>query len=120
LELLSIIKNARPEKRINPGDRTDDFGYFLWTFLELGNDISADIQARRIRLLCNAYGFKSRTELIEAISGQQQRILDKRKKLAESAPTEEERQFSAARISFIETEIDWILNHRIVLEKSLQ
>lgn len=53
-----------------PGERIDDVAYFGWLFVLNGHDsngLGIDEQARRLRLICDAYWFDRRTELLDAI-----------------------------------------------------
>lgn len=100
---------------VAPGRRVDDLAYFLWTFLELGNETPAEVQAERIRELCDTYGFSDGSLLVNAILEQQEKILAKRERLAQDGTTAEERQFSEDRVGKIRSEIEWIKANRAVL-----
>ncbi len=100
-----------------PGKRVDDFAYFLWTFLELGEDVSAEEQARKIKMLSDVYGLFDGASVIEAILGQQEKILNKRKRLAEISKIQEDRDFSEKRVGKIKSEIEWVKKHRHSLEE---
>ncbi|MBI4253192.1 phosphotransferase [Candidatus Uhrbacteria bacterium] len=100
----------------SPGNRADDLAYFLWTFLRLGSDIPADQQARKIRTLCEEYGFADGQALFEALIKQQKKILAKRELLAQEAPDEESREFSRTRATNIRSEIEWVQSHKTLFE----
>ncbi len=100
-----------------PGNRVDDLAYFLWTFLELGNDISPDTQATKIQMLCSTYGFSDGQALLNAILEQQQKILSKRETLAKNAQNQAARNFSASAAEKIRSEIKWIKSNKKILQK---
>ncbi len=101
-----------------PGKRVDDLAYFIWTFLELGTDIEPELQASRIRKMCDSYGFTDGPALIDAILKQQEKILAMREGLAKEAPEQESREFSATKVIEIRSEIEWTKTNRRVLESS--
>lgn len=116
----TILKNNVPTAFIDfddvsPGNRIDDFAYFLWTFLELGSGVSADIQANKIRILCEAYGLVADNKLVSAILEQQEKILAKREMLAKNATDQEAREFSASKVDIIHSEIEWVKANRSAL-----
>lgn len=116
-----VIKEGIPVALIDfddsaPGNRVEDLAYFLWTFLELGEDIPAEIQAGRIKMLCDTYGFNDGSKLVDAILEQQGKILKKREVMAKTALTEESRKFSEERVPLIISQIDWVKKNRKVLE----
>lgn len=119
-----ILKNDVPTAFIDfddvaPGNRADDFAYFLWTFLELGSDVSADVQAEKIRKLSEVYGFTDKDKLIDVILEQQEKVLAKREGLAKNAQDQEAREFSASRVDIIRAEIKWVKEKRSILEAGL-
>ena len=122
----TVLKNDIPTAFINfddaaPGNRVDDLAYLLWTFLDLGNDIPAHIQAGKIQKLSEVYGFTDKRKLIDAILEQQEKILAKREELAinapdKNAPDKEAREFSASKVDAIRSEIEWVKRTRSILE----
>lgn len=117
----TILENNVPTAFIDfddsaPGNRVDDLAYFLWTFLELGSDVPADIPADKIRKLCEVYGFTDKHKLIDAILEQQEKILAKREMLAKNGENQESREFSASRMNIIRSEIKWVKANRNILE----
>ncbi|MDP3778529.1 MAG: phosphotransferase [bacterium] len=120
----TILENDTPTAFIDfddvaPGNRADDLAYLLWTFLKLGSDVPADVQAERIRKLSEVYGFTDKHKLIDAILEQQEKILAKREELAKNAPDREAREFSASRIDVIRAEIEWVKTNRNILEGAI-
>lgn len=119
-----IFQNERPVGIIDfdeaePGSRIDDVAYFLWTFLDLGNQkISDDIQINRIGLLCKTYGLDKHENIVKAIFRQQERILEFRKERALNEVDEEKRVFSANKVNQIEQEIDWVKRNAKVIRFS--
>src|SRR3989338_6017266 len=102
-----------------PGNRADDLGYFLWTFLKLGSGINAKLQAKRMQMLSRAYGFYDRKALIHAILKQQKRILIMRQNLAKNSHDKKEKKFSSTKAASIRSEIKWVQNNRWLLESPL-
>lgn len=120
----TVLKDNKPLAFIDfddctPGNRIDDFAYFLWTFLELGSEKSADFQVKRIKLLFDEYGMFTAKEVIDSILNQQNIILLKRIFLSQNASSEEDRAFSKERIGKIESEIRWVELNREEIEKYL-
>ena len=101
-----------------PGSRVDDFAYFLWTFLELGEGAAPETQASKMRTLCDVYGFTDHSTVVNAVLAQQLRILAKRELLKASATDGGTRAFSAVRAEQIRAEIDWVSTNRAILEAS--
>jgi len=101
---------------VAPGNRVDDLAYLLWTFLKLGSNVPADVQANKIQKLSQVYGFTDIHKLIDAILEQQEKILAKREELATNAPDKEAREFSASKVGAIRSEIEWVKRNRSVLE----
>lgn len=61
-----------------PGSRLADFANAVWCFANLGQTGgSVDAQARRIALLCDAYGWRERAAIIEQIARQLREALDR-------------------------------------------
>jgi len=117
-----ILKNDIPVSFIDfdeasPGNRIDDLAYFLWTFLGLGENISLDIQAERIKKLCNEYGFSDGNKLVDAILKQQERILKKRITLSKKSLKKADRKFSAEAVGRIKREIKWVKDNSNSLKK---
>lgn len=102
-----------------PGSRVDDLGYFLWTFLELGNPVPVDVQAKKIKTLSDAYGFHDGGVLLDAIYRQQQKILARRERLVKAAADEESRQFSEGKIVSIRSNMQWLIANREILEQDI-
>ena len=65
-----------------PGSRAYDLGYATWMWLDLGSDaVSAEDQARRLKLFAEAYGFRPLKDLLDAV------ILRQTILIAEGQPT---------------------------------
>jgi len=92
-----------------PGSRIDDLAYFLWTTLELGeNQITDNIQFRRIEMLCKVYKLSNKSELANALLRQQERILHFRRNIAENEKDRQKREFSAAAVYRIKQSMQWV------------
>jgi tRNA A-37 threonylcarbamoyl transferase component Bud32 len=102
-----------------PGNRIDDLAYFLWTFLELGNNVPADVQAVKMQKLCEVYGLVDKHKLVDAILEQQEKTLAKREMLAKDAEDQESREFLASRADIIRLEIKWVKANKKILEAAL-
>ena len=101
------------------GKRVDDLAYFLWTFLELGSSIPVDLQAQKMKIVCDAYGSVNIKSLIDAIEKQQVKILKMREDLSINADSIEAREFSKERIKIIHSEMDWFKHNKKEIEKLL-
>jgi len=104
-----------------PGNRIDDVAYFMWTFLELGNDEkSNEEQFYRIKLLADAYGLKNKSGLIPAFYRQQKRILGFRKNIVINEKDLEKKEFSQNAIVRIQSSINWIQYHEHQIKKLIE
>lgn len=99
-----------------PGDRLEDIGYMLWTFVNLGTDSNDARVFQRFDLMLEAYGLGDRSHLTDAILRQQHRVLLWRRHLADTAQDAERRAQSAQRITEIRRQIDWVKQHRNEIE----
>ena len=73
-----------------------------------------------IDLICKTYELKNHELFIDALLGQQNRILAMRKNMVTSHPNVELRRFSKTAIIDIQNSISWVLSHRIEIEKRLK
>ncbi len=106
---------------VEPGSRVEDIAYALWTFLELGNpDIGIQTQTKRIKLMCDAYGFNDGKSFVNAIIVEQQRVLEIRRNMATSGKDSEIQKFSEDRIKVIEDEIKWVEKYRYEIKSVFQ
>jgi hypothetical protein len=116
-----VLRGAAPLAFIDfddaaPGRRVDDLAYFLWTFLELGGERPADLQAERVRPLCGSYGLAEGAGLVSALIEQQKRVLAMRERLARDASDAAGREFSAWRAVRIRSEMAWVQANRGILD----
>jgi Phosphotransferase enzyme family len=78
-----VFVNGTPSAFIDfdeaaPGSRSQDLGYALWLFLDLGaEDVDIRTQGRRIRMMCDAYGLDDGFDAIGAIAQSQQATLER-------------------------------------------
>lgn len=113
-----IFKDGAPVGMIDfddakPGNRIDDFAYFLWTFLALGEGNTSDEeQLNQIALLSNAYQLDYNNELAEALLRQQNRILEFRKNIVKDEKDLEEKEFSRQAIDRILLSIAWVKSNQ--------
>lgn len=101
---------------VEPGDRLDDLGYMLWTFVNLGTDSDAARVLRRFDRMLAAYGLTTKTGLVDAILRQQHRVLTWRQHLADTAEDADRRAQSSQRVKEIHGQIAWVTRHRDDLE----
>jgi len=104
-----------------PGNRIDDLAYFIWTFLELGNEkFDADSQIQKLILITKTYQLENPKNLVNAILGQQSRILKFRKKQVEQEVDLEKKEFSKNKVQSITAEIEWVKSKRKQIENLLK
>ena len=79
-----VFVNGTPSAFIDfdeaaPGSRSQDLGYALWLFLDLGaEDVDIRTQGRRVRMMCDAYGLDDDGfDAIGAIAQSQQATLER-------------------------------------------
>jgi tRNA A-37 threonylcarbamoyl transferase component Bud32 len=119
-----VLKEGKPIAFIDfdeaePGERVDDLSYFLWTFLDLGSNVSIETQSSKMKTLCQAYGYHDGKKLVEAILEQQNLILGKRLRLAKTEIKKEDREFSADAAERIKKEIVWVKENREKIELAI-
>jgi hypothetical protein len=103
-----------------PGQRITDFEYFLWTFLEIGSEKhTVKEQGRRLKLLTASYPEIKTNQIIDGILSEQERILNKRLFLSKHSKNMKERELSAAKITIIKNEIEWLEENRNEIESVL-
>ncbi|MEJ7839877.1 MAG: phosphotransferase [Thermomicrobiales bacterium] len=112
----TVMSDGKPVAFIDfdaaePGDRLDDIGYMLWTFLNLGTEADTQRVFRRFDLMLDAYELRSRTGLATAILGRQHRLLNWRQHLADSAEDADVRDRSAQRVLEVREQIAWVTRH---------
>ncbi len=121
-----IFENGNPVGVIDfdeaaPGARIDDLAYFIWTFLELGNDkIEEEIQIQKLILITKEYQLGNPQNLIDAILKQQNRILEFRIERAKNEMDLEKREFSKNKIQVINREIEWVKLRKNVIDDLLK
>ncbi len=95
-----------------PGARVEDVGYFLWTFLDLGDpSLDDQEQLERVEELLACYGPLDRAALVPALQQRQKDILQYRKGLAISAPSPAQRAAAQQRCQEIEISIQWVATY---------
>ena len=103
-----------------PGSRSQDLGYALWLFLDLGAG-GADIhtQGRRIRMMCDAYGFDDGFDAIGAIARSQQATLERSLGRLRSGGSESTVAYARDSVRWIRGEMTWLDAHWKELEAAL-
>ena len=100
-----------------PGARIDDLAYFIWTFLELGNDkIEEKIQIEKLVLICKEYDLAESENIVDAIIKQQQRILRFREDVVKKEVDFEKKEFSKNKVQSIKADLEWIKTRRKKIE----
>jgi aminoglycoside phosphotransferase (APT) family kinase protein len=88
-----------------PGARLDDLGYALFLWLNIGTDGPApDEQARRIRIVCTAYGVPAGAGIVAAISSAVAATIERLHKEGRLADVE-----------WWQAQLDWVEQHRATL-----
>ena len=121
-----IVEKSEPVGIIDfddamPGERIDDVAYFMWTFLDLGNEEkSNEEQFYKIKLLSDAYPLKNKSGLIPAFYRQQKRILDFRKNIVLNEKDLSKKEFSKQAIVRIQSSIQWIQDNQNQIRKLIE
>ncbi len=103
-----------------PGSRSQDLGYALWLFLDLGPE-GADIstQGRRIRMMCDAYGIGSEFDALSAIARSQRATLKRSLGRLRSGGPAISVAYSQSSVRWIRGELAWLEAHRDELEAAM-
>jgi len=107
-----VFRDATPVAIIDfdgaaPGVRSDDIGYALFLWLNLGTDgPPAPEQARRIRLFCAAYGVADDFDVVDAIATAVSRNIERLR--GEGRPAD---------VSWWQAQLRWVERNRIELGK---
>jgi hypothetical protein len=98
-----------------PGSRIDDVAYMCWTFVLAGRDddgfVGTRLRARRLRLVCDAYGLHDRNGFLDAIRRQQ--LATKALVVATSRLARNKRSPAEVRttVRLMDAEIEWLEQH---------
>lgn len=98
-----------------PGSRTDDLAYFIWTALEVGARSNDQNIFDKIIILCKSYGEIDPEKFITSLVQEQRKVLKHRKYLAAHSDKQELQIFSRERVNSIEADIQWVENNRKIL-----
>jgi hypothetical protein len=103
-----------------PGTRSQDLGYAMWLFLDLGPD-GADTrtQGRRIRMMCEAYGIGSEFDAISAIAHSQRATLKRSLSRLHSGGSASSVAYAQSSVEWIRGELVWLDAHRNELEAAM-
>ena len=103
-----------------PGSRSQDLGYALWLFLDLGAE-SVDIhtQGRRIRLMCDAYGLDDGFDAIGAIARSQQAARERSLDRLRSGGSESTVSYARDSVRWIRAEMASLEAHWDELEAAM-
>jgi Ser/Thr protein kinase RdoA (MazF antagonist) len=92
-----------------PGARLDDLGYAVWKHVNLGLlPLEIHEQARRMRVMAEAYGVEVDSRLLDAVAEAQERM----RRLIDAAPASSGR-FAAAQQN--RHELEWLRTNRMAL-----
>jgi hypothetical protein len=98
-----------------PGSRIDDIAFMSWAFVLAGRDddgfVGTKVRARRLRVICDAYGLDDRDGLLGEIRAQQ--VVTKELVLTTARLSRNKRSPDEVRtaVEFIGAEIEWIDRH---------
>src|SRR5439155_19843175 len=88
-----------------PGARSDDLGYALFLWLNLGTDgPPAREQARRITVFCDAYGIREGIDIVEAIANAISRNIERLRE-----------QRRLADVGWWQAQLHWVERNRVEL-----
>ena len=103
-----------------PGPRSQDLGYALWLFLDLGaEDVDISTQGRRIRMMCDAYGLDDRLDVMDAIARSQQATLARSLGRLRSGASESTVAYARNSVRWIRAEMAWLDAHWKELEAAM-
>ena len=103
-----------------PGPRSQDLGYAMWLFLDLG-PAGADTrtQGRRMRMMCDAYGTGSEFDAISAIARSQRATLKRSLGRLRSGGSASSVAYAQSSVEWIRGEMAWLEAHRDELEAAM-
>lgn len=103
-----------------PGPRSQDLGYAMWLFLDLGPE-GADTrtQGQRMRMMCDAYGIGSEFDAISAIACSQRATLKRSLGRLQSGGSTSSVAYSQSSVEWIQGELAWLDAHRDELEAAM-
>lgn len=103
-----------------PGPRSQDLGYALWMFLNLGPDgVDIRTQGRRVRMMCEAYGLDYRFDPTIAIARSQRATLQRSADRIRINAAPDTVAFARSSVEWIRKEIAWFAAHREELEVAM-
>lgn len=122
----TVFRDGRPIAFIDwdiaaPGRRIHDVAHVAWQFLGLGPTVSEPADAaRRLRLVCDAYGLADRADLIDAVLWWwQDRCWRGIEAEAAAGDPAKRRLLDRGIPAVIRTEHAWVFEHRAILEAAL-
>ena len=103
-----------------PGARVHDVAHMCWQYLDLGpavDDLAA--AARRVRLMCDAYGLADRSRVVETILWWQDRCWRGIDAGAEGGDAAMASLRASGAVKAVRAAYDWVLVHRPGIEAAL-
>src|SRR3712207_6053838 len=120
-----VFVNGTPSAFIDfdeaaPGSRSQDLGYALRLFLDLGAEaVDIRTQGRRIRMMCDAYGLDDGFDAIGAIAQSQQATLERSLGGLRSGGSEGTIAYARDSVRWIRAEMAWLDAHWKELEAAM-
>ena len=104
---------------VTPGNRIEDFAYFLWTFLDIGQHKKEDdLLISIIHQLAQEYSGLNISNLSEKLVEQQERILEFRKSQLDPSFSNLNKDLIKSRVNSIKESIMWVKSHASQLNKT--
>lgn len=103
-----------------PGERIHDIAHVCWQYLDLGPGVGDIGQAaRRMRLICDAYGLTDPNRLIETITWWQDRCWRGIEEQADAGVPAMIRLREGGAVTEVRAAYDWTVRHGAALEEQL-
>lgn len=98
-----------------PGLRVHDVAHMCWQYLELGPGVDVTTAARRMRLMCDAYGAMDLGEVVETVLWWQDRCARGIDTAARAGDSAMARLRDSGAVDAVRAAHDWVLAHRAEL-----
>lgn len=104
-----------------PGSRIHDVAHMCWQYAELGPQRpDAAEQARRVRVLCDAYGLEDGSNVVDTILWWQDRCWRGIDAQAEAGVEAMARLRDTGAVTKVRASYDWVFQNRSTLEEALR
>ncbi|MCA1707403.1 MAG: phosphotransferase [Actinobacteria bacterium] len=102
------------------GPRSQDLGYAMWLFLDLGPEgVDTRTQGRRMRMMCEAYRIGSEFDAISAIAHSQQATLERSLGRLRAGGPASGVAYAQSSVEWIHGQMAWLDAHRDELEEAM-